>query len=61
MKESRGLIGMVKYASERSGRKYVIGRKGWTTMLIRKQMYKFGALMWYQRKLCDLELCGFAA
>ena len=26
MKEANGLIGMVKYAAERSGRKYVIGR-----------------------------------
>ena len=27
MKEANGLIGMVKYAAERSGRKYVIGRE----------------------------------
>ena len=26
MKEANGLIGMVKYAAERSGSKYVIGR-----------------------------------
>ena len=28
MKETNGLIGMVKCAAERSGRKYVIGREG---------------------------------
>ena len=28
MKEANGLIGMVKYAAERSGSKYVIGREG---------------------------------
>ena len=28
MKEANGLIGMVKYAAERSGRKHVSGREG---------------------------------
>ena len=34
MKEANGLMGMVKYAAERSGSKYVIGRKGWKTMIV---------------------------
>ena len=29
MKEENGLLGMVKYAAERLGIKYVIGREGW--------------------------------
>ena len=28
MKEANGLMGMVKYAAERSGHKYVVGREG---------------------------------
>ena len=47
MKETNGLIGMVKYAAERSGRKYVIGREGWKTMIVSKLMYVCGALAWY--------------
>ena len=48
MKESNGLIGMVRYAAERSGSKYVIGTEGWKTMIVSKLMYGFGALAWYQ-------------
>ena len=44
MKEANGLIGMVKYAAERSRRKYVIGREGWKTMIVSKLMYGCGAL-----------------
>ena len=36
MKEANGLIGMVKYAAERSGRKYEIGREGWKAMIVSK-------------------------
>ena len=54
MKEANGLIGMVKYAAERSGSKYVIGREGWKTMIVSKLMYGCGALAWYQRECDDL-------
>ena len=47
MKEANGLIGMVKYAAEPSGSKYVIGREGWNTMVVSKLMYGCGALAWY--------------
>ena len=47
IKEDNGLIGMVKYAAERSGSKYVIGREGWKTMIVSKLMYGCGALAWY--------------
>ena len=56
MKEANGLIGMVKYATERSGRKYVIGREGWNTMIVCKRMNGCGALAWYQRECDDLEV-----
>ena len=56
MKEPNGLIGMVKYAAERSGSKYVIGREGWKTMIVSKLMYGCGALAWYQRECDDLEV-----
>ena len=56
MKEANGLIGMVKYAAERSGRKYVIGREGWLTMTASKLMYRYVALAWYQRECDDLEV-----
>ena len=38
MKKANGLIGMVRYAAERSGSKYVIGREGWKTMIVSKLM-----------------------
>ena len=56
MKEANGLIGMVKYAVERSGSKYAIGREGWKTMIVSKLMYGCGALSWYQRECDDLEM-----
>ena len=56
MKEANGLIGMVKYAAERSGSKYVIGREIWKTMIVSKLMYGCGALAWYQRECEDLEV-----
>ena len=56
MKEANGLIGMVKYAEERSGSKYVIGREGWKTMIVSKLMFGCGALAWYQRECDDLEV-----
>ena len=34
MKEVHGLIGIVKYAAEQSGRKYVIGMEGWKTLIV---------------------------
>ena len=55
MKEANGLIGMVKYAAERSGRKYEIGREGWKAMIVSKLMYACGALPWYQPECNDLE------
>ena len=56
MKEANGLIGMVKYAAERSGSKYVIRMEGWKTMIVSKLMYGCGALAWYQRDYDDLEV-----
>ena len=56
MKEANGLIGMVNYAAERSGSKYVIGREGWKTMIVNNLMYGCGALAWYQRECDDLEV-----
>ena len=56
MKEANGLIGMVKYAAERSGSKYVIGRDRWKTMIVSKLMYGCGTLAWYQRECDDLEV-----
>ena len=56
MKEANGLIGMVKYAAGRSGRKYVIGREGWKTMIVSMLIYGCGALSWYQRECDDLEV-----
>ena len=53
---TNGLIGMVKYAAERTGSKYVIGREGWKTMIVSKLMNGCGALAWYQRECNDLEV-----
>ena len=56
MKEANGLVGIVKYAAERSESKYVIGRGGCKTMIVSKLMYGYGALAWYQRECDDLEV-----
>ena len=56
IKEPNGLIYMVKYATGRSGRKYVIGREGWKAMIVRSLMYVCGALVWYERECNDLEV-----
>ena len=47
---------MVKYAAERSGNKYVIGREGWKTMIVSKLMHGCGALACYQHECDDLEV-----
>ena len=56
MKGANGPIGMVKYAAERSGSKYVIGREGYKTIIVIKLMYGCGALAWYQCECDDLEV-----
>ena len=38
-----GPMGMVKYVTEQSGIKYVIGMEGWKTMIVSKLMYGCGA------------------
>ena len=55
LKEANGLMGMVKYAVG-SGSKYVIGREGCKTMIVRKLMYGYGALTWHQLECDDLEV-----
>ena len=55
LKEENGLRGMFKYAAERSGSKYVIGKEEWKTMIVSKLMYGCGALTWYLRGCDDLE------
>ena len=50
--DTNGILGMVKYAAARSGRKYVFGREGWKGMVVHKQMYGCETLAWYQKE-CD--------
>ena len=45
---------MIKYAADRSGSKYVIGREGWIGIVVSKLMYRCGALVWYQSMCADL-------
>ena len=40
---------------QRSGSKYVVGRKGWKSMIVNTLMYRCGALVWYQHECDDLE------
>ena len=56
MEVANGLIEMVKCAAERSGRKYVIGRKGWKPIIVSKLMYLCGALACYQHECENLEV-----
>ena len=44
--EKNGLMGMVNYAAERSGCKYVNGREGWKTLIVSNLMYGCGALLY---------------
>ena len=54
--ETNGVLGMVKFAVERSGIKYGVGREGWKSMVVNKQIYGCGALAWYQKECDDLEV-----
>ena len=56
MVDANGVLGIVKYAAAWSGRKYVVGREGWKSMVINKLMYGCGALAWYQHECDDLEI-----
>ena len=56
IKVANGLIGMVKYTAELSGRKYAIRKKGWKPMIVSKLMYRCGALALYQHECEDLEV-----
>ena len=56
MVDANGVLGMVKYASARSGSKYVGGREGWKSMVVNKLMYRCGELVWYQHECDDLEI-----
>ena len=38
MKEANGVLGMVKFAANRSGSKYVIGREGWRGLVVNELM-----------------------
>ena len=49
MVDANRVLGMVKYAAEGSGSKYVGGREGWKGMVVNKLMYGCGALAWYQK------------
>ena len=46
MVDANGILGMVKYASARSGRTHDVGREGWKNMVVNKLMYGCGALVW---------------
>ena len=56
LKEANGLIGIVKYAAERSRSKYAIEMEGWMAMIVSTLVYGCGALAWYQRECDDLEV-----
>ena len=39
MVDANGVLGMEKYATARSGCKYVVGREGWKGIVVNKLMY----------------------
>ena len=45
MKETNGVLGMVKFAASGSESKFVIGREGWKGLIVNKLMYGCGALV----------------
>ena len=52
MVDANRVLGMVKYATTRSGSKYVVGREGLKSIVVKKLMYGCGALVWCQHE-CD--------
>ena len=56
MKEAYGVIGMIKYAANRSGSKYVIGREGWKYIVVSTLMYGCGTLLLCKSECADLEV-----
>ena len=56
MVDANGVLGMVKYASARSGSKYVDGSDECKSMVVNKLRYGCGALVWYQHECDDLEI-----
>ena len=58
MVDANRVLGMVKYATVRSGRKYVVCREGWKGMVVNMLMYGLtcGALACYQNEGDDLEI-----
>ena len=48
--DTNKILGMVKYATTRSGNKYIVDREGWKSMVVNRIMYRCGTLVWYQRE-----------
>ena len=45
MKEANGVLGMVKFAANRLGSTFVIGREVWKGLVVNKLMYGCGTLV----------------
>ena len=46
IRRAGSLVGIVKYAANRSGNRFVVGREAWKGLLVSKLMYGAGALKW---------------
>ena len=46
MRDTNGVLSMVKFAASRSGSKFVIVREGCKGLVVNKLMYGCGALVW---------------
>ena len=59
MKEANGLIGMVIYAAERSGSKYVIGMEGRKTMIVSNMFgMKYDRSVWKKTLVARIQEDG---
>ncbi len=56
MKDANSILGMVKFAANRSGSRFIVGREGWKGLVVSKLMFSAGALVWYQKECDDLEV-----
>ena len=56
MKDTRGVIGIVKFSVKISESRFVVVRKGFKSLVVNKLIYGVGALTWYEKKCDELEI-----
>ena len=50
------VLGMIKFTSNRSGSRFIVGREGWKGIVVSKLMFGCGALAWFQSECNALDV-----